>query len=326
MAVSKVLHGKGANVRVGKDTADLIRKVAQEMQYQPNALARSFRLRRTKTIGLAFDHWTRISEGSGYFAYLLDGVTSAAFPRGYAMTICPKLFEGGESFDDGRFDGLIWAKFESTRQNLQTLERCRTPMVLLHASNPEITRRGINTVCCENESAMRKAVDHLVELGHRRIAFVVPQTIEPNDETLVRIQGVRQAMRAHNLPFGDEDVFNWDYDSSEFEAWWTAKPEHTAFILRSESQAGPIYEHAARLGVRIPHDLSLVGFDSTPYCDTLSPKLTSVSQPIEEMARRATDLLLAIIEGRNFGPAADHVFPCGFDIRESTARPASSQR
>lgn len=326
MAVSKVLHGKGANVRVGKDTADLIRKVAQELQYQPNALARSFRLRRTKTIGLAFDHWTRVSEGSGYFAYLLDGVTSAAFPRGYAMTICPKLFEGGESFEDGRFDGLIWAKFESTPENLMRLDRCRTPLVILHTSNPEVTKRGINTVCCENHNAMRKAVDHLAGLGHQRIAFVAPQTIEHNDETLVRIQGVRQAMKARGLPFGDEDVFNWDYDSSEFERWWATKPPHTAFILRSESQAGPIIEHANRLGIRIPEDLSLVGFDSTPYCDTLSPRLTSVSQPIEEMARRATDLLLAIIEGRDLGPAADHVFPCGLDIRESTTRPTSLKR
>ncbi len=97
-------------------------------------------------------------------------------------------------------------------------------------------------------------------------------------------------------------------------------------ILRSESQAGPLYEHAARFGIKIPDDLSIVGFDSTAYCETLSPRLTAVSQPVEEMAKRATDLLLAIIEGRDNLPAADHVFPCGFDIRESTARPASKQR
>ncbi|MBC8065603.1 MAG: LacI family DNA-binding transcriptional regulator [Chlorobia bacterium] len=324
MAVSKVLHGKGANVRVGKDTADVIRKIAQDLQYQPNALARSFRLRRTNTIGLVFENWTRVSDGSQYFAHLLDGITSSAFPRGYAVTICPQLsnVSSGESLNDGRFDGLIWAKFESTRENLQVLERGRTPMVLLHASSPEITRRGVNTVCCENRQAMRQAVDHLVRLGHRRVAFVAPQEIEHNDETVFRIEGIRQAMKAHGLPFGDGDVLNWDYASEEFGDWWATKPPHTALTLRSESQAGTIYVEAAKFGVRVPDDLSIVGFDSTAYCETLSPKLTAISQPIEDMAHRATDLLLAIIEGRDHLPAADHVFPCGFDIRESTARPS----
>lgn len=326
MAVSKVLHGKGANVRVGKDTADLIRKVAQDLSYQPNALARSFRLRKTRTIGLMFDNWTRVSDGSQYFAHLLDGITSSAFPRGYAMTICPRLSEGGESVNDGRFDGLIWAKFESTRENLLTLERNRTPMVVLHASSPEILTRGISTVCCENIEAMKQAVDHLVSLGHKRVAFVSPQAIEHNDETMVRAEGVRTAMQAHGLTFGHEDFLNWGYEGQEFEAWWSSKPPHTALILRSEAQAGAIYEHAHRLGVSIPDDLSIVGFDSTKYCETLSPRLTSVSQPIEDMAHRATDLLIAIIEGQGSALPSDHVFPCGFDIRESTGRPASKQR
>jgi len=328
MAVSKVLHGKGANVRVGQDTAALIRKVAQDLQYQPNALARSFRLRRTNTIGLVFENWTRVSDGSQYFAHLLDGITHAAFPRGYAVTICPQLanYSSSESLNDGRFDGLIWAKFESTRQNLMVLERSRTPMVLLHASSPEITRRGVNTVCCENIQAIRRAVDHLVEQGHKRIAFVSPFSIEHNDETTFRIEGVRKAMAAHGLPFGEHDVLNWNYDAQEFGLWWASQPPQTALILRSEAQAGAIYEQAAKFGVRMPEDLSIVGFDSTRYCETLSPRLTSISQPIEDMAHRATDLLLAIIEGGNILPAADHVFPCGFDIRESTARPASPQR
>ncbi len=326
MAVSKVLHGKGANVRVGKDTADLIRKVAQDLSYQPNALARSFRLRRTKTIGLMFDNWTRVSGGSQYFAHLLDGVTSAAFPRGYAMTICPQLSDGGEAINDGRFDGLIWAKFKSTPESLIKLERSRTPVVVLHASSPEIVARGAHTVCCDNQHAMKDAVDHLVALGHRRIAFASPQAIEHNDETMGRVEGVKSALKAHGLDFEPQDFLNLDYDGTGFKEWWDLNPPHTALILRSEAQAGGVYKCAAELGVRIPDDLSVVGFDSTSYCDTLSPRLTAVSQPIEEMAQRATELLLAIIEGRSTIPPTDHVFSCGLDIRESTARPTSKQR
>jgi LacI family transcriptional regulator len=227
----------------------------------------------------------------------------------------------GESLNDGRFDGLIWAKFESTRDNYVTLARSRTPMVLLHASDPEILRSGFNTVCCQNEQAMRVAVDHLVELGHKRIGFVAPQAIEHNDETRERERGLRGALEAHGLRFHDEDILNWSYEADGFEDWWKSNPPQTALILRSESQAGPIMERGAKLGVRFPEHLSLVGFDSTAYCETLSPRLTAINQPIEAMAHRATDLLLAIIEGRHVSPPIDHVFPCGFDIRESTARP-----
>ena len=319
MAVSKVLHGRGSNVRVGQATAALIKRVAEELKYEPNALARSFRSRRTRTIGLIFDNWSRIAGGSQYLAQLLDAITMSAFPRGYAMTICPHLSDGAESFNDGRFDGLLWAKFESSPENFLALERSRTPMVLLHASHFEIVGRGFDTFTCENAEAMRMAVDHLVNLGHRRIAFVAPLRAEHNDETLARMEGVRSAMAGRDLPFGGDDVLNWDYDAAEFDNWWYSKPPHTALVLRSESQAGPIYERAAILGVSIPTDLSIIGFDSTAYCETLTPRLTAIRQPTEEMVGKATDTLLALIENGRTEPARAHVFLCGFDLRESTA-------
>lgn len=319
MAVSKVLHDRGSNVRVGKDTADLIRKIARELQYEPNALARSFRMRRTFSIGLVFEDWTRIAGGSQYFAHLLDGVTGAAFPAGYSVTICPRLVNGssGNALNDGRFDGLIWAKFESTDQNLEGLERARVPIVALHASNKEIVQRGISSVCCDNVQAMRLAVDHLAGLGHKRIAMVVPDTLDRNDEVADRADSFQKAMAAHGLK-GDVSV--WDPQTPDFEAWWKSNPPHTALVCHSESQCGPILEQAHRLGVKLPEELSLVGFDSTAFCDTLSPRLTAISQPIEAMAERATQILLNLIAG-NPEPARNVVFECGFDIRKSTSKP-----
>ena len=319
MAVSKVLHGRGSNVRVGPETAALIRKVAEELQYEPNALARSFRSRRTRTIGLIFDNWSKVAGGSQYLAHLLDAITTVAFPRGYAVTICPQLSDGAEALNDGRFDGLIWAKFESSSANLLALERSRTPMVLLHASSPDLASRGFDTFSCENEGAMQMSVDHLADLGHRRIAFVAPLNAEHNDETLARLEGVRSAMARRGLEFCGGDILNWDYDAAGFSEWWHSGHPHTALILRSESQAGAIYKHAAELGARIPHDFSIVGFDSTSYCEMLSPRLTSVRQPIEEMIGQATNALLCLVENGRTHTAKNHSFSCGFDVRQSTA-------
>jgi len=325
MAVSKVLHGKGSNVRVGQETADIIRRVARELHYQPNELARSFRLQRTFMIGLVFEDWTRVAGGSQYFAHLLDGVTSASFPGGYSVSICPQLvnIESGSTLNDRRFDGLIWAKFESSPENFKMLESSRTPIVILHANSPSIVERGVSTFCCDNSQALRLAVDHLVGLGHRRIGMVVHQPKDHDDETVARVSSCRAALAAHGLRLDDADLLNWEFQAEEFEAWWRSGPPHTALILRSEAQAGPIVAHAARFGVRLPEDLSLVGFDSTAYCDTLSPRLTAIKQPIEEMAFEATQLLMRIIEGAA-APAREVVFACGFDVRESTAPPRSA--
>lgn len=322
MAVSKVLHGKGSNVRVGQETADVIRRVARELQYQPNELARSFRMQRTYMIGLVFEDWTRVAGGSQYFAHLLDGVTSAAFPGGYSVSICPQLVnvESGSTLNDRRFDGLIWAKFESSPENFKMLENSRTPIVILHATSSEIVKRGVHTFCCDNEQALRLAVDHLVGLGHRRIGMVVHQPKDHDDETIARIESCRRALAAHGLKLQQEDLLNWEFQANEFEPWWRSRPSQTALILRSEAQAGPIVAHAARLGVRLPEELSLVGFDSTAYCDTLTPRLTAINQPIEEMAFQATEVLMRIIEGQ-VEPAREVVFSCGFDVRESTAPP-----
>ena len=320
MAVSKVLHDRGANVRVGTQTAALIRRIASELNYQPNELARSFRRRRTQTIGLVFDNWSRVSGGSQYFAHLLDGIAVAAFPKGYSLTICPQLVMGGESYGDGRFDGLLWAKFESTPENLAALKRSRKPVVLLHAPGDGVVELGFNTISCDNRAGIGQAVEHLAALGHKRIGFVSALSVEHNDETLARIAGMHESMARRNLQFGDEDIFNWGYQADEFSQWWASNPPQTALVLRSESMAGKLFERAAQLGVRIPRDLSVVGFDSTAYCDALDPRLTSISQPIEEMAKRATELLLEIIDDAG-GKPQQTVYPCGFDVRESTAPP-----
>jgi DNA-binding LacI/PurR family transcriptional regulator len=97
---------------------------------------------------------------------------------------------------------------------------------------------------------------------------------------------------------------------------------HTALITFSERQAASILCRAESLGISIPKDLSIIGFDSTAYCDTTRPRLTSISQPIEQMAMDATNVLISIIEAERY-PSRSVTYPCGLDIRESTARPPS---
>jgi len=288
MAVSKVLHGKGANVRVGADTAETIRRVANELRYQPNRLARSFRQQKTNTIGLVFSHFGRIGELDGYFAAFLNGVMSATFQSEYGLTICPKLVKLSANgvINDGRFDGLLWCKPDYTVQSAESIQRSEIPIVMMHAPDGEGPR--VPRFCCDNDLGLKLAVDQLVDLGHRRIAFVVDSLNQTTAEGRARISGFRSAMHAHALETTVEDVLHWQIDNPELTQLMDRSRRHTALIAFSERQAVTILKEAVSLGISVPEKLSVIGFDSTSFCDTIRPRLTAISQPIEQMAYDAT--------------------------------------
>src|SRR4051794_24239994 len=106
MAVSSVLNGGGRNVKVSEEKAEIIRRVARELRYQPNNLARSLRTRRTGMVGVVFQHLERLGDEQPYYPQLLNGVMAALFPANYALSICPSLILGDNvgSISDGRFD------------------------------------------------------------------------------------------------------------------------------------------------------------------------------------------------------------------------------
>ncbi len=323
MAVSKVLHGKGANVRVGAETAETIRRVANELHYQPNRLARSFRQQKTHTIGLVFSHFGRIGELDGYFAAFLNGVMSATFQSEYGLTICPKLVKLSANgvINDGRFDGLLWCKPDYSVQSAESIERSEIPIVMMHA--PANQGPNVPRFCCDNDLGLKLAVEHLVELGHKRIGFVMDEFNRSTAEGRARIAGYRTAVAESHLESFDGDVLFWDIDRSKLDQMMTKEQRPTALIVFSERQAVSILREAEALGISVPEDLSVVGFDSTAFCDTTRPRLTAISQPIEQMAYDATNVLISNIEG-NPSPSRSFIYPCGLDIRESTARPRIS--
>jgi len=255
MAVSKVLHGKGTNVRVGAETAETIRRVAEQLNYQPNRLARSFRQQKTNNIGLIFEHIGRIGELDGYFGQFLNGVMSATFKSDYSLTICPHLVKLSENgvINDGRFDGLLWCKPDYSKQSEESIEKSEIPIVMMHA--PAGEKPGVPRFCCNNAQGLRLAVDHLVDLGHKRIAFVVDPVNRPTAEGHARTDGFLDAMSAHGLKATEEDdVLLWEIEEPQLDK----VADHTALITFSEKQAVFILEKSRSFGISIPEDLSVV--------------------------------------------------------------------
>jgi LacI family transcriptional regulator len=319
MAVSKVLHGKGSNVRVGAETAERIRAAARELRYQPNHLARSLRSRRTQTIGLVFEHFDRLGDDNAYYLQLLNGVMSVTFPAEYTLAICPKLLKVSDhgAISDGRFDGILWCKPNFTPETLEGLRHSSLPVVMMHA--PPESVPGMAAYCADNETALPLAVKHLVDLGHRRIAFVVDSMNLPTVEAQARAQAFCDASKEMGV---DGDILVWSYEAEALDAYRDSDRPHTAIVTFSDYHAGKILKAALDRGIRVPEDLSVIGFDSSPFCETTTPRLTSLSQPVQEMARDATLHLLALIDnGPPVPPPAPYA--CDLDVRDSTAPPSA---
>jgi DNA-binding LacI/PurR family transcriptional regulator len=324
-AVSKVLHGRGKNVRVSEQRAETIREVAERLRYSPNALARSLRTSRTQTIGLIWEQMGRIADGPLYYVHLLDGVSHVLFERHYRLTILPELPVGNpvRALSDGQLDGVIWCKMPSDRSLVEEL--AHSPLKVVALNSPEApVADAYPSVTCDNEAGAELVVDHLVELGHRRILFAMDEGWETTPDALARLKGFRKAMARHGLPFGEEDLVVWTVAAPALAEWKATNPPHTAIYGWHEGLAGGILKEASRIGVSVPDELSVVGFDSTLYCETTKPRLTAVRQPVREMAEVAAGLLIDLIEGKT-PPPHSHRFPCTLDVRDSTSSPLHAQ-
>lgn len=322
-AVCKVLNGKGDSVRVSEPTAANIREAARRLKYSPNALARSLRISKTQTVGLIFENFGQISAGPLYYVELLDGIASELFARRYRLTILPEvpIDLAAQTLGDGRLDGVIWCKMPQDLELHQELFDRGLPIIALNSTPPQGSPMP-HCVACDNSTGSELIVEHLCELGHRRIVFALEKREERTPDALARLKGFRDAMAKRGLRVGDREIVCWHTDAREFPEWCAAKHPHTAIFAWNERLGGEILARASETGLDVPHQLSVVGFDSTRYCESTSPRLTAVRQPIKEMAQTAASLLLSLIDGELPKPC-HHQYPCTLDVRESTARPRS---
>ena len=324
-AVSKVLHGKGEGVRVSPQKAAAIREVAERLNYKPNALARSLFSGRTHTVGLLFEHLSNISGGPLYYVHLLDGVASALFNNEYRLTILPKLDHDNvlDSLGDGQLEGIVWCKLTREEESLRIIHESPIPIVAMNAVAPDEPSEAV-FVSCDNDGGMDLAVDHLWKLGHRKILFAYEREERPTPDCMARVEGFKKALDLRTEGVYQGEIAEWDWEADSFEEWWSNEHEETAIICWTERFAGTILRRAKELGISVPAQLSVIGFDSTQYCETTSPRLTSVRQPIFDMAKCASETLLAMIRGVK-PQRHSIIFPCTFDARDSTSEPLKEE-
>ena len=290
MTVSRVLSG---TVPVAEETARRVRNAIDQLDYRPNELARAFRGQRSRTIGLIIPHLY-----DPFFANCAHAVTTVAKEHGYSVltTTCnedPDLeYAEVEQMLQRHIEGLVIipARFRQSRLTRSLFGK--TPAVVF---DRPVSDPAIDAVLVENTSGSRRMVQHLIEHGHERISFMgltrVLYTIN------ARYLGYRRAMQEASLTersfFGcnsREDTRN------AIEDQLNGKNPPTAFFTSNNLATRYVFAALLNIGIKIPTDVALAGFDDFDLAELTSPPLTVVRQPAQEMGRVATSLLFERIE------------------------------
>lgn len=317
--VSRVLSSPE---RVSEATRERVTLAVRETGYTINQAARTLRLQRAKTILTAMP-----GIGNPFYSTILDAVVTEATSRGYGVLVTGRLGDDparwlSDYFLSNRADGLLlFDGFLDTRR-LHGIsgEGAALPLV---AAYDELPDPQINSVITDNLQAAERAVEHLYELGHRRIGHISgpSRNTFPNE----RLVGYRKAMFEHRLAVRDEWIVPGDYtmESGKAAADHFASLDEvpTAVFAGNDEMAIGLIATLRRHGIECPRDISVIGFDDINVSQNYAPALTTMRQPREQIGRIATETLINILEGNRTSPDPVRVvLRSELIVRESTAR------
>jgi DNA-binding LacI/PurR family transcriptional regulator len=304
---------------VNRETVEKIQRIARESGYRTSAAARSLVTRRSDTIGVV-----ATSIADPFVAGVVSGIEETADQHGLSVFLANSNAEPdrevrvAQKFQERRVDGIIVTASRVGAQYLPLLTGMQVPIVLLNNQHPS---QFAHSVMIANVQASLEATRHLISLGHRRIAYLGDRSGYQSDAE--RFAGYCQGLQGGGLPFEPQLVVHGDGKPEGAQipmAELLALPQPpTAVFCYNDMSALGAMRQIRQQGLRIPDDISLVGFDDLYISQYLDPPLTTVRQPMRHMGRMAMETLLKIFGGADSGH--DIRVPGELIVRQSTAPP-----
>lgn len=314
--VSKVLNGKDFDI--GKKTIEKVKRIAKEMDYRPNSMARSMKTKVSRTIGLIIP-----DVRNPFFTDLARGAEDSAHERGYSLLFCnsdndlDKEMGYIETLVQKQVDGIALAPSINRDQKREEAFKIPLPIVTLDRDVyfPEV-KGHIHT---ENETGAYTAVNYLISLGHERILFLSGQL--DIGVSIERLAGYRRALKDNGIDF-DETLLKEGEYSFEFGYDYTKEnsldPSITAVFCGNDLIALGVIKGLKEKGIQVPEEVSVVGFDDIFLSNINSPGLTTIRQPSYKLGFVTVQRLIDILEGVEH-PEFQLNIPLQLIIRESTA-------
>jgi LacI family transcriptional regulator len=317
--VSRVLNNEPyvADAKVQK-----IREAIRSLNYVPNAAARH--LSRGQSLSIAIVYM-RESHAGGWLTETLGGVEEVSMEHGYRMIFHPCDHVSTEErhntirfVQEERPAGLIFLPpYGGKTEVTEYLIDNNIPFSRIAPPEDVEGWLSVRSACREGAENL---TEHLVSLGHRRIAFI--RGFKTNWDSNERLAAFQHVLARHEIPFYPELLLKGDFLFESGLAQGTAllemSPRPTAIIACNDQMAAGVLLAAYQLGVTVPDEVSVAGFDNITWARRLCPPLTTVGQPIAKMAKVATNLLLDKIRGAETTSSACVDVPTKLHIREST--------
>jgi LacI family transcriptional regulator len=318
--VSRALNGYPD---VNEKTRQKIIEIAKQLNYSPNTLARGLVMNKSKTIGLLVSGLARESAKDNFTFEVLAGVNEYVSEVDYDMvlfsTTSTKQREKTytQLCRERRVDGAILQGIRSDDPYLQEVVESDIPCVLIDIP---IESETVGYVTTDNVLGAKKAVEHLISLGHKQIAMVNGYRYAFVSEQ--RLKGFKEALLEAGLPIHEEWIVDGAFreDIAEREALrlLTAYPYITAFFCASDLMALGVMKAIKQLGKRIPDDVAVIGYDDIILASYATPPLSTIAQDKFAMGYEAAKLLINMLEGK----AKSHVrvLETELKVRESTVK------
>jgi len=318
--VSRALHNSPL---VNPETAQRIQKLALETGYRPSLAARSLVTRQSQTVGVVV---TTIADP--FVSGVVQGIEDEADRTGYSVFLANSNADPERevrvvhAFEERRVDGIIVTSSRVGALYIPHLSRMHVPIVLLNNQHPG---EFVHSVMIDNVEASEEATRHLICLGHKHIGYIGDRYGHQSDTE--RFTGYRRALEKAGMIFEPELVAH-GYGRAEeaneavdrlFDQ--TLKP--TAVFCYNDMTALGVMRRLRERGLRVPADVSVVGFDDLHFSEYLDPPLTTVRQPMPLMGRMAMETLLSLLDGEEIEQSRKVTGE--LMVRASTAPPKGSR-
>ena len=314
--VSKALNGYPD---VSEVTRERILEMARQLDYHPNTAAQSLRRRHTNKIGLLMTY--SVASVSEFLSQLVIGAALAAEKEGFNLVLYTSITNQLDQITRicraREVDGLLVTWATQVEKTIALLERESIPFVSIAR---RVANYNVSCVVADNKQGALMLTRHLISQGHRRIGFTpMPNLRETN---LDRLAGYQQALSEANIPF-DENLLSSPISPTTgtrhgaINDLLNVPDPPTAIFAFNDYVAIEALQVVADRGLRVPEDLAIVGFDGTYTSQVTNPPITTVLQPVQDIGRRAAELLLAHITDNN-QPPHQIILPVELIPRQST--------
>ena len=306
---------------MGEDTRLRIEEAIQQLGYQPNIVARSLKQKRTSTIGVIVANILH-----SFSTQVIRSIEDTCRENEIHVIVCnadddPVKEENYINMLRAKqVDGMIIFPTGGNIELYESMVKDQYPIVFVDRI---VEGLEIDTVLLDNESASRMAVEHLVREGHRNIGIVTPSLERNITPRIERVSGYKKALTQLSLPIQESFVKSVEIEEirSRLQEMFSLPEKPTAIIAGNDLSLLEILKFVKEKGMKIPEDLSIIGFDEVPFATIFEPSLSTILQPSFQMGRKAAEILLTKIQTKENEEQQTkiHRFEPTLLVRNSTA-------